>query len=280
MRCSIAAGLLSPWLISSAASPPTCGAACDVPSHLYSLSFAPNPFWSRAYASQPEILSYIEDCYDRFEVRGKVRTGVDIVAAHWDEAGNYWRLQDRAGNACHARVLVSAIGMFNTPKWPDLRGLHDFAGTLFHSARWPDGSPDGGFNGTTGVDGENDGTAGTAAPDADTNDGHTGGGDPMPQVTSPAYYDGVRPAVEFDGRVNATAFALASRSKERASRDRTGSSSSAIRGSHPRTSAPSCASSRSTSRRRRTRAASSRPHSSAAAPRRCTSSSADPSGAP
>ncbi len=71
-----------------------------------------------------------------------------------------------------------------------------------------DGSPDGGFNGTTGVDGENDGTAGTAAPDADANDGHTGGGDPMPQVTSPAYYDGVRPAVEFDGRVNATAFAL------------------------------------------------------------------------
>ena len=54
------------------------GAACDVPSHLYSLSFAPNPNWSRAYASQPEILAYIEECYDRFDVRRKVVAGTTV----------------------------------------------------------------------------------------------------------------------------------------------------------------------------------------------------------
>src|SRR5262245_55844381 len=68
------------------------GAACDVPSHLYSLSFAPNPAWSRSYASQAEILAYLEDCYDRFDVRRKVRTSTAIVAAHWLAHAGCWQL--------------------------------------------------------------------------------------------------------------------------------------------------------------------------------------------
>ena len=62
------------------------GAACDVPSHLYSLSFAPKADWSRSYASQAEILGYVEDCYDRFDVRRKVRPNTTIVAAAWQDA--------------------------------------------------------------------------------------------------------------------------------------------------------------------------------------------------
>jgi cation diffusion facilitator CzcD-associated flavoprotein CzcO len=112
------------------------GAACDVPSHLYSLSFAPNPEWSRAYATQPEILRYIEACYDRFDVSRKVRTGVEIVAADWSDDERVWRLRARDGEVYEARVVVSAIGTFHTPSVPSLPGLDDFAGTVLHSARW------------------------------------------------------------------------------------------------------------------------------------------------
>ena len=112
------------------------GAACDVPSHLYSLSFAPNPYWSSAYAAQPEILAYIEDCYDRFDVRRKVRTDTLIVSARWDPDASSWTLRDAAGNDYRADVLVSAIGMFHTPKLPSIPGLATFGGAVFHSGRW------------------------------------------------------------------------------------------------------------------------------------------------
>jgi len=112
------------------------GAACDVPSHLYSLSFAPNPWWSRSYAAQPEILQYIEDCYDRFDLRRKVRPGTCIVAAAWSEREHRWHLRDAASRTYRARVLVSATGMFHTPALPDIPGLDDFAGPVIHSARW------------------------------------------------------------------------------------------------------------------------------------------------
>lgn len=112
------------------------GAACDVPSHLYSLSFAPKPDWSRSYATQPEILEYIEHCYDRFDVRRKVRLSTPIVAATWDDERACWRLRDGHGGEHHARVLVSAVGLFHTPAEPAIEGLHDFGGAMFHSARW------------------------------------------------------------------------------------------------------------------------------------------------
>jgi cation diffusion facilitator CzcD-associated flavoprotein CzcO len=115
------------------------GAACDVPSHLYSLSYAPNPDWSRAYAEQPEILRYVEDCYDRFDVRRKVRTGTEVVAAAWSDGDACWHLTDTGGGRLEARVLVSAIGLFNTPAVPAIPGLDDFAGTMFHSAHWDHG---------------------------------------------------------------------------------------------------------------------------------------------
>jgi cation diffusion facilitator CzcD-associated flavoprotein CzcO len=115
------------------------GAACDVPSHLYSLSFAPNPAWSRSYASQPEILAYLENCYDRFDVRRKVRNSTAIVAAQWQADSGCWRLRDARGGIHEAAVLVAAVGMFHTPLLPDIAGMEDYTGTTFHSARWNHG---------------------------------------------------------------------------------------------------------------------------------------------
>jgi cation diffusion facilitator CzcD-associated flavoprotein CzcO len=112
------------------------GAACDVPSHLYSLSFAPKPDWSRAYATQPELLAYVEDCYDRLDVRRKVRTGVAIEAARWCDDEGVWRVRAGDGRTWEAPVLVSAIGMFNTPQIPAIDGRDEFTGASFHSARW------------------------------------------------------------------------------------------------------------------------------------------------
>ncbi len=112
------------------------GAACDVPSHLYSLSYAPNPNWSRTYAGQAEILAYIEDCYERFGIIDKVRVSTTIVAAHWQEDDHCWRITDQQGRTVEASVLVSAIGLFHTPAMPTIAGMDDFVGTSFHSAQW------------------------------------------------------------------------------------------------------------------------------------------------
>ncbi len=112
------------------------GAACDVPSHLYSYSFALKPNWTKTYANQPEILQYFEDCADRFGIRRHMRTHTRIVAARWDEEACRWHLRDAEGGAYTADVVVSAIGMFTTPSVPDIEGLGSFAGPCFHSARW------------------------------------------------------------------------------------------------------------------------------------------------
>lgn len=112
------------------------GAACDVPSHLYSLSFALKPDWSRTYSTQPEILSYIEECFDRFDLRPKLRLSTTIVAATWHEDEQCWRLRDDNGTEYEATVLVSAIGLFHTPVQPAIEGLDSFGGVVFHSARW------------------------------------------------------------------------------------------------------------------------------------------------
>ena len=112
------------------------GAACDVPSHLYSYSFALKPDWTKTYADQPEILRYFEDCADRFGIRTHLRPHTRITAAHWDEGARRWRLSDAEGASYESDVLVSAIGTFTTPSVPDIDGLGSFSGPCFHSARW------------------------------------------------------------------------------------------------------------------------------------------------
>jgi len=114
------------------------GCACDIPSHLYSFSFAPNPGWTRSFPAQPEIWGYLEDVCDRFAVRRQVRCGVELTGAYWDEAEAHWRLTTSRGELS-ADILVSAAGGLSQPKVPALPGLNDFAGAVFHSAGWDHG---------------------------------------------------------------------------------------------------------------------------------------------
>jgi len=112
------------------------GAACDVPSHLYSYSFEPKPDWSRKFGEQAEILAYLQHCADKYQVRSHIRFGVEVARAEFVEAAAEWTLHDSAGGQHRARVLVSACGQLNRPALPLLPGLASFGGEQFHSARW------------------------------------------------------------------------------------------------------------------------------------------------
>jgi cation diffusion facilitator CzcD-associated flavoprotein CzcO len=111
------------------------GCACDVPSHLYSFSFAPNPKWSHIFARQGEILEYLRECATRFNVLHHIRYGHDVTGAEWDDEAGRWRLTTAASDVT-ARVIVAAAGPLSQPSIPKLPGLEQFAGTTFHSARW------------------------------------------------------------------------------------------------------------------------------------------------
>ncbi len=112
------------------------GAGCDVPSHLYCYSFAPNPEWSLAYSLQDEIRDYVEQTARRFGVSGHVRLNSAITEARFDETGLYWKLTSANGETVCARHVISAAGPLRVPNIPAIPGLEDFAGPLFHSARW------------------------------------------------------------------------------------------------------------------------------------------------
>lgn len=110
------------------------GAACDIPSHLYEFSFAPNA-WSRRFSPGPEIRAYIEGVARRFGVLDKVRTGTEVKSARWDEERRRWLLDTSAGPH-EADVLVTACGQLSVPKVPRLPGLDEFEGPAFHTAEW------------------------------------------------------------------------------------------------------------------------------------------------
>ena len=111
------------------------GAACDVPSHLYSFSFAPNPDWSRSFSGQAEIQDYLLRVARRQRVRHHHLLGCDVLEARWDADGRQWVLDTTRGRII-APVLVCAFGPLAEPSVPDLPGADDFEGTIMHSARW------------------------------------------------------------------------------------------------------------------------------------------------
>jgi cation diffusion facilitator CzcD-associated flavoprotein CzcO len=112
------------------------GCECDVQSALYSFSFEFKADWSKPYGTQPEILAYMRHVAEKYGVMPHVRLGNGVSRATWNEAAATWTLTLDDGDTITADVVVSAIGMFNELSWPDIDGLHDFAGTLFHSAQW------------------------------------------------------------------------------------------------------------------------------------------------
>ena len=111
------------------------GCACDVPSNLYSFSFAPNPDWSRTYSRQPEIRAYLERVVDRFGVRPKIRLNTEVLEASWNDDTRRWQI-DTSNGQFTAKVLISGTGPLVEPKIPDFPGLETFAGPVMHSARW------------------------------------------------------------------------------------------------------------------------------------------------
>jgi cation diffusion facilitator CzcD-associated flavoprotein CzcO len=111
------------------------GCQCDVPSHLYSFSFAPNPDWTRSFAPQPEIQAYLRRVADEHGVRDHVRFNTEVLEARWHAGDQRWILRTNGGNYS-ADLLVTAHGGLSAPSVPDIPGLDSFEGRVFHSAAW------------------------------------------------------------------------------------------------------------------------------------------------
>ncbi|MCL4683588.1 NAD(P)/FAD-dependent oxidoreductase [Myxococcota bacterium] len=112
------------------------GAACDVPSHAYSLSFEQYPGWRRKFSPADEIQAYLLRLVEKWKLRDHLRLGTEIVEARFDEAAGRWTLRTQGGESVHARAVVSAVGGLVDPALPDIPGLESFRGERFHTARW------------------------------------------------------------------------------------------------------------------------------------------------
>ena len=115
---------------------PGCG--CDIPSLLYSFSFAANVAWTRKYAPQTEILKYFNDCVDRYSLRDKFYFGQAVTKAKWDETDKRWEIITARGDIIRCDYFVSAVGQLSRPAIPKIEGAQNFEGQIFHSARWPE----------------------------------------------------------------------------------------------------------------------------------------------
>ena len=111
------------------------GCQCDVPSNLYSFSFAPNPNWSQTFPMQAEIWDYLRGVADRFGIRPRVSFGTEVTGAVWDEEARLWRIETSTGRLT-ARFLVAAMGGLSEPSIPRLPGIETFEGAAFHTAAW------------------------------------------------------------------------------------------------------------------------------------------------
>jgi cation diffusion facilitator CzcD-associated flavoprotein CzcO len=111
------------------------GCQCDVPSNLYSFSFAPKPDWTHSYPEQPQILEYLRDCARRFGIYAHTRLNCEVTGATWATDDGRWLIETSRGSV-RARVLVPAAGLLSTPTVRGIPGIERFQGTRFHSAAW------------------------------------------------------------------------------------------------------------------------------------------------
>ncbi|MBX9921949.1 MAG: NAD(P)/FAD-dependent oxidoreductase [Mycolicibacterium frederiksbergense] len=112
------------------------GAACDIPSLLYSYSFAKNPDWSRAYSPAGEICAHIEAMVDDFDLRRRIQFGVEVTGLSFDGEAGVWTVATNGRKKLQARTVVLASGPLTDHKFPDIRGLDSYQGHKIHSARW------------------------------------------------------------------------------------------------------------------------------------------------
>jgi cation diffusion facilitator CzcD-associated flavoprotein CzcO len=110
------------------------GLACDVPSHLYSYSFALHPDWSHRYSPGPEIQRYFEGVVDEYELDDRIRLGDEVSSLELRDGR--WHLETAAGHRDVVDAVIAATGVLHHPRYPDIEGLDDFAGACFHTARW------------------------------------------------------------------------------------------------------------------------------------------------
>jgi cyclohexanone monooxygenase len=112
------------------------GAACDVPSHFYSFSFALNPRWSKTFAQQPEILAYLERVAAHHGLADHLLGNTRITEMRWADDARCWSLQTDDGATYDFDAVVSAVGMLDVPNIPAIPGAHRFGGRTFHSSTW------------------------------------------------------------------------------------------------------------------------------------------------
>ncbi len=112
---------------------PGCG--CDVPSALYSYSFAPSAKWSHLFAKQPEILSYLEEVSEKFDIKPLIQFDTALENAQWDDQRNLWVIDTNQGQYL-SKTVVFATGPITEPQMPKLDGIESFTGDMFHSAKW------------------------------------------------------------------------------------------------------------------------------------------------
>ena len=111
------------------------GCQCDIPSNLYSFSFACNPSWDRAYPMRDQILEYLRGCAESFGILPHTRLGCELLGATWVAEGQRWELETSTGPLA-ARVLIAAPGLLSEPSTPALPGIERFEGNAFHTANW------------------------------------------------------------------------------------------------------------------------------------------------
>ncbi|WP_131738507.1 flavin-containing monooxygenase [Actinomadura roseirufa] len=112
------------------------GCACDVPSHMYSFSFELNPGWTRMFAPQPEIRSYMERTAAKYRVHEHIRFGAAVESMEYDDTARRWNVALADGTVLTPRAVVSGVGALHIPSFPDLPGIERFQGATFHSSQW------------------------------------------------------------------------------------------------------------------------------------------------
>ncbi len=112
------------------------GLTCDVPSQIYQFSFAPKPDWDRIWATGTQIQQYHRDVVDELGIGDRIRVGVEVTAAEYDDVAGTWTVRCSDGEELICDFLVCATGVLHNPAYPDIPGLDDFAGPVVHTARW------------------------------------------------------------------------------------------------------------------------------------------------
>lgn len=115
------------------------GAACDIPSHMYSFSFELNPEWTRMYPRQKEIYDYMQACVEKYDLRNHIEFNRELIGADFEESSGFWTVHTKQDQDYSAKVLVNGLGPLNRENIPSFKNRDAYKGPAFHSSRWDHG---------------------------------------------------------------------------------------------------------------------------------------------